>query len=169
MGPLEGRSIRVVCWQHGESPRQRASNSRPVSPLPTCRHNVFLTVVRNFIEIAEYSREDRYGGAGRCIGLPSYQVTQLHRDSGPIHSNGNNSDDGSVRTLLDKLRAKRPAPRSLAPFSRNHVSTRAPSLSIEVTPLRSMSSALGGHAAILKSSADEPSSRPLNRMVIRLP
>ena len=108
--------------------------------------------------------------AGRTMHHPRLLTlnSQVHRDSAPHLLTSNQVNvDCSIRRSLNRRPANRSAPCRVAPLSPNQTSASSPSRSIEVTPLTSTSSALGGHTVSLKSSADGPSRRPVNLMVIR--
>ena len=71
------------------------------------------------------------------------------------------------RSLLRKRCANSPAPWNVAPRSRKWTSNRSPARSTKVRPPRSTSRAVPGDVKNPKSSAHEPTSRPVNLTVMR--
>lgn len=144
-------------------------DSRPVSPPPTCRHKTSYGCHQQ--SHCTCQRVDRSVLAGRTMHHPRLPTVnpQVHRDSAPLPYTSNQFTFAAQwRSLLHNLRANRPSPRKVAPISRKQARERSPARSTKVRPPISTSRAVPGDTTNLKSSAHEPTSRPISLTVIRL-
>jgi hypothetical protein len=158
----------VAVWRDREALSQRASQFSPrvTSDVPAL--NLLKLPSAKSLHLST-CLSISFGGADVASSSPSYREPPSSSRFRPTSLTSNHFKLVALhevfRTNYVQIALLR---ERVSPLSRSQTRARSPSLSIDFTPPRSTSSALGGHTESLKSSAVEPSSQPVNPMVIRL-
>ena len=162
--------MRVAFWRYGGEPRptritifapchrlQRAGINTSLWPSIACADQRFGLEPIAFLAGRTMHRCCRgYGEQNPVTSVPPH-----------IHPTESLKLIGLHRSLLRKRCANSPAPWNVAPRSRKRASNRSPARSTKVRPPRSTSRAVPGDVKNPKSSAHEPTSRPVNLTVMR--